>query len=83
MGPITQVNIVNNATTILNNATRASAQFPNSASSLLADLSAFEASLAGAGLDQTTLSEIETIKADTVAAIRAQIAAVDASLAAL
>ena len=73
MALITQLNTVNTGMNILNGATRAASQFNNSATSLLAELSAWEATLPGANLDAETLAEIQTIKNDTVAGIQAQL----------
>jgi len=79
-GLVTQINTISAGNTILNNATRATNQFKNQADSLLAELAAWEATLPAAGLDAATTAEIATLKADTIASIKAQLATIQTAL---
>lgn len=83
MGLIKQLETIEHGRSILANATRASQQFSNSANSIMADLTAFEASLPSSGLDQATLDEITALKTQTVSAIQSQLADLQNALAAL
>lgn len=82
-GLITQLNTANAGIAILNNATRASTQFNNSATSLLSELAAWEATLPDANLDSATLTEIETLKTNTISSIQTQLSNLQTALAAL
>lgn len=81
MGLITQINTVNTGNTILNNAIRATSQYNNTATSLLSEFSAWEASVPDADLDQATQQEISGLKSTTIASIRATLSALDTALA--
>ena len=83
MGLIKQIEIIEKGRNILANTTRASQQFTNSANSLVAELAAFEATLPDAGLDQATLDEIGTLKAQTIAAVQAQLTTIQTTLSGL
>lgn len=80
MALITQLNTVNTGMNILNNANRAASQFNNSATSLLSELAAWEASLPAANLDAETLAEIQDLKTNTVATIQAQLTQIQTAL---
>jgi len=80
MGLVTQLTTVQAGQDILNRSTRAASQFSNSANALLSELAAWEATLPAAGLDAATTTEIATLKADTIASIQAQLAAIQTAL---
>ena len=80
MGLIKQIEIIEKGRNILANTQRASQQFANSANSLMAELGAFDATLPDAGLDADTLTEIGTLKAQTIAGVQAQLTAIQTAL---
>lgn len=79
-GLVTQLKTVEAGNDILTRATRLSSQFSNGASSLIAELAAFEAGLPAAGLDAETTAEIATLKAQTIAQIQSQLTAIQTAL---
>ena len=69
MSLITQLETINAGLDILNRSGRTSAQFINGANALLSELATWEASLATAGLDSDTLTEVTARKDAIIASI--------------